>query len=171
MYQPEPQSITYSTLIHEIDKGIIKIPQFQREFVWSLKQSAKLLDSIVKGYPIGTFIFWETREELRVVRNIGGANLPETPSGSMVQYVLDGQQRMTSLYASLKGLTVAREKGSDDFSQIFVDLTASEEDSIVITNVEERDPLDYISLQDLLKGDFTVLGQYPEIYHEKLKYY
>ncbi|GGM40454.1 hypothetical protein GCM10011351_28280 [Paraliobacillus quinghaiensis] len=71
MYQPDPQSITFSTLIHDIDKGIIKIPQFQRDFVWSKEQSAKLLDSIIKGYPIGTFIVWETDERLRSIRNIG----------------------------------------------------------------------------------------------------
>ena len=65
MYQPEPQSLTFSTLIHEIDKGVIKIPQFQRDFVWSLEQSAKLIDSIIKGYPIGTFILWETQERLQ----------------------------------------------------------------------------------------------------------
>jgi Protein of unknown function DUF262 len=56
MYSPEPHSITFSTLISDIDKGIIKIPQFQRNFVWSLEESAKLIDSIIKGYPIGTFI-------------------------------------------------------------------------------------------------------------------
>lgn len=168
MYQPEPQSITYSTLIHDIDKGIIKIPQFQREFVWSIEASAKLLDSIIKGYPIGTFILWESQEELRVVRNIGGADLPDTPFGSMSQYVLDGQQRMTSLYASLKGLTINRGNKTDDFSNIFVDLIAEEEEPIVITDIEGRNPLEVISLQSLLEGELTVLTGYPQSVHNKL---
>lgn len=47
----------YSVLINEIEQGQVKIPQFQRKFVWSIKASAKLLDSIMKGYPIGTFIY------------------------------------------------------------------------------------------------------------------
>jgi len=171
MYQPEPQSITFSTLIHEIDKGTIKIPQFQRDFVWSLEQSAKLIDSIIKGYPIGTFILWESQETLRSVRNIGGANLPETPTGSMVQYVLDGQQRMTSLYASLKGLSVNRQKGTDDFSGIFVDLIASNEDPIIITNIEGRDLSEIISLRNLIHGGISSLAKYPEAAYQKLEDY
>lgn len=171
MKQPEPQSMNYSTLIHDIDKGIIKIPQFQRDFVWSLKESAKLIDSIIKGYPIGTFILWESNEELRSVRNIGGAELPETPPGTMVQYVLDGQQRMTSLYASLKGLKVERENRTDDFSEIYIDLLADEEDPIVITNIEDCDEQYIISLKDLLSGSIRVLAGYPEHIHGKLEEY
>ncbi|WP_316568847.1 DUF262 domain-containing protein [Neobacillus sp. YIM B06451] len=171
MYQPEPQSMTFSTLIHEIDKGIIKIPQFQRDFVWSIDQSGRLIDSIIKGYPIGTFILWESQEKLRSVRNIGGANLPDTPPGSMVQYVLDGQQRMTSLYASLKGLNVKRDKGADDFSAIFVDLVADEDDPIIITSIEERDPSEVISLRDLLNGGISVLAAYPTTMYQKLEDY
>lgn len=172
MYQPDPQSITFSTLIHDIDKGIIKIPQFQRDFVWSLEQSAKLIDSIIKGYPIGTFILWESQEKLRSVRNIGGASLPETPPGSMVQYVLDGQQRMTSLYASLKGLQVQRDKKSDDdFSGIYVDLNANEEETIIITNIEGRNETDVISLRDLLHGGISVLAAYPPTMYQKLEEY
>ena len=51
MKQPENQSKTYSSLFTQIDDGYIKIPQFQREFVWSKVQTAKLIDSIIKGYP------------------------------------------------------------------------------------------------------------------------
>ena len=60
--QPKPDSKKYSDLISDIEKGIIKIPKFQREFVWGIDKTAKLLDSILKGYPIGTFILWKTDE-------------------------------------------------------------------------------------------------------------
>jgi len=73
---PEPTSSTFSALIAEIEKGQIKIPQFQRNFVWDISKSTKLIDSILKGYPIGTFIFWKTRDELRSIRNIGKFDLP-----------------------------------------------------------------------------------------------
>lgn len=86
----------YATLLSEVKSGQIKIPQFQRNFVWDIKASAKLLDSIIKGYPIGTFIFWRTDEELRSVRNIGNIELPTQNKGEFVNYVLDGQQRITS---------------------------------------------------------------------------
>jgi hypothetical protein len=71
MYLPKPIARNFRELISDIEKGQIKIPQFQREFVWDLKKSANLLDSIVKGYPIGTLIFWKTKERLRAIRDIG----------------------------------------------------------------------------------------------------
>lgn len=108
MNLPEPQTLSFSTLINEIEKGIIKIPQFQRNFIWSKRKACKLMDSIVKGYPIGTFIFWKTKERLRSIRNIGGIELPEPPDGDFIQYVLDGQQRLTSLFTILKGLKITR---------------------------------------------------------------
>lgn len=118
MTLPEPQSVTFSSLFAEIEHGTIKIPQFQRDFVWNKTDSAKLLDSIVKGYPIGTFILWKTNERLRSIRNLGGLTLPETPKGDAVKYVLDGQQRLTSLFVTLKGLSIKREDRMDDFSQV-----------------------------------------------------
>ena len=63
-------------LKNKINEGNIKIPQFQREFVWKKEDAAKLLDSVVKGYPIGSFILWETKSRLRSVKNIGGIALP-----------------------------------------------------------------------------------------------
>ena len=103
MQQPENQSKKYNVLFTDIDVGRIKVPQFQRNFVWSKVQTAKLLDSILKGFPIGTFIFWRTRERLRHIRNIGNIELPDPDHGDFVEYVLDGQQRITSLYAVRKG--------------------------------------------------------------------
>jgi len=49
--QPQPLPKKYADLISEIEKGVIKIPKFQRDFVWSIDKTAKLLDSILKGYP------------------------------------------------------------------------------------------------------------------------
>jgi uncharacterized protein with ParB-like and HNH nuclease domain len=108
MNLPEPQSVTFPSLFDQIRNGTIKIPQFQRDFVWSKAQSARLLDSVIKGYPIGTFILWHTQERLRSIRNLGGIELPETPAGNAVKYVLDGQQRLTSLFVTLNGLSIKR---------------------------------------------------------------
>ena len=124
MKLPEPQTRTFSSLISEIEKGQIKIPQFQRDFVWTIQKSAGLIDSIIKGYPIGTFIFWKTKDRLRSVRDIGSQVLPYPEAGESVDYVLDGQQRLTSLYACLKGASIKREdsKKVDDFSKIYINL-------------------------------------------------
>jgi hypothetical protein len=171
MNLPEPQSQTFSSLMHDIEKGITKIPQFQRDFVWSKEKSAKLLDSIVKGYPIGTFIFWKTKEELRALRNLGGLNLPSTPEGDFIQYVLDGQQRLTTLFASLKGLKIMREDYEDDFSEFYLDLEAKEDEQLVLTAMDDRDQHTVIKLSDLLYGKLKDLAAYPEEIQDKIQHY
>lgn len=171
MNQPEPAGRQFSTLMSDIEAGRIKIPQFQRDFVWTKEKSAKLLDSILKGFPVGTIILWKTKEQLRTVRNIGNAKLPDTPAGDFTQHVLDGQQRLTSLYASVKGLTVPRDGVTQDFSSMFVDLDAPADGVLVITDVDGKPDKSYIRLADLLNADFRFLAGFPPKYHEKLKVY
>ncbi|MEH2395322.1 MAG: DUF262 domain-containing protein [Nostoc sp.] len=172
MKLPEPQTKTFSTLVGEIENGQIKIPQFQREFVWTMHKSAALIDSIIKGYPIGTFIFWRTNERLRSVKNIGKLDLPEPKPGEFVDYVLDGQQRLTSLFASLQGVILTREDGREDnFSQIFIDLEAQDSEQIVITDIAGKDEKSLISILNLLKGSFLLLAAYPHNYHDKIQAY
>lgn len=172
MKLPEPQSVPFSSLLSDIEKGQTKIPQFQRDFVWDVKASARLMDSIIKGYPIGTFIFWRTNEELRAVRNIGNIRLPDPVEGEYVNYVLDGQQRMTSLFASLRGERIQRLNGKeDDYAEMYIDLLANEDEDIVTVDLEGKDASTLIRLTDLLYGDFTTLSSYPVEYHNKMKNY
>lgn len=167
--ESEPQSKNFKTIMNNIETGKIKIPQFQRDFVWSVKKSARLMDSIVKGYPIGTLIFWKTQERLRTVKNIGGTDLPEPPEGEYVDFVLDGQQRLTSLYASLKGLKITRDNGQiDDYSEIFVDLDAMEDEQIIVVDTSDRNPKSIIRLTDLLYGKLSFFKNYPEDYFDRI---
>lgn len=170
---PEPQNRLFSSLITDIEDGEIKIPQFQRNFVWTIQKSAGLIDSIIKGYPIGTFILWKTKDRLRSVRNIGDEKLPETKEGEYVNYVLDGQQRLTSIYACIKGIGVTRDRENrkcDDFSQVFINLEADEHEQIVTAGML-GDELKSIKVVTLLTGDFDVLAGYPEELHKKIKLY
>ena len=122
--QPKPESKQYKDLIRELEKGVIQIPQFQRDFVWSLEKTTGLLDSILRGYPIGTFILWKTNERIHSVRKIGDLELPEPPKEEKIEYVLDGQQRIASLYTAYKGAEVQKkgEKKITDYKKIFVNL-------------------------------------------------
>lgn len=164
--------IKYSDLISEIETGQVKIPQFQRKFVWGINSSAKLLDSIIKGYPIGTFIYWRTNERLRSIRNLGNISLPEPKDGEYVNYVLDGQQRLTSLFAALKGLEIKDgDSKKTDYSNIYVDLKAQEEEPIVITDISKNDKNSIIKITDLIEGKLKVLVKYPEEYHETIEKY
>ena len=174
MTQPRPTPQQFSTLIVDIDRGRLKIPQFQRDFVWPIKKSASLLDSIVKEYPIGSFIFWKTKDRLRSVRDIGGITLPEPESGDFVNYILDGQQRVTSIYAAMKGITsVKRSDGKiDDFSKIYVNFEAAPDEKIITTEVVDENLESLIKLTDLLNGGIELLNsRVPSKYHNKADKY
>ncbi|NJC28450.1 GmrSD restriction endonuclease domain-containing protein [Neolewinella antarctica] len=163
---------SYSTLLNEIETGQIKIPQFQRDFVWSTERSAKLVDSVLKGYPIGTFIYWRTNERLRSIKNIGKLDLPEPADGEFVNYVLDGQQRITSLFATLKGLVIKRSSGRyDDFSNIYVDLDANFDDEIVISDIKDREEYACIRLTDLMSSDRKFLNNFSDDRYNKIEKY
>jgi hypothetical protein len=93
-----PSSPRLATLLSDVERGNIKIPVFQRQFIWSDEQIISLLDSIYRGYPVGSLLLWSTKEILKHERNVGGFILPETPEDYPVNYILDGQQRLTTLY-------------------------------------------------------------------------
>lgn len=173
MNQPIPGTMQYKEFVNDIERGRIKIPQFQREFVWSKTDSAKLLDSVVKGYPIGTFILWKTRETLRSIRNIGGLTLPETPEGELIQYVLDGQQRITSLYVGITGAKITNNDGKIiDYAEIFVDLDANEDEAIVTTELDNARLGSFIKVTDLINGGLSYLTEnYDKKYFKKLELY
>jgi len=156
--QPKPDSKTYDDLISDVKKGIIKVPKFQRDFVWDLKATAKLLDSILKGYPIGTFILWETDQRINDIKNIGGFDLPETPLGRNVQYVLDGQQRITSLFAAylVERIKKSGEKKFTDYNDIVVNLEENleEKEKDIVTVRDEAEI--YIPLHDVMNFNWDM---------------
>lgn len=85
-----------SDVISERTRGTIKLPEFQRAYVWRRSQVAKLLDSLYEGYPCGSILLWDT-DDMPQTREM------ETSLGRGVEadfrpkIVLDGQQRITSL--------------------------------------------------------------------------
>src|SRR3989344_1393562 len=132
-----------SDIVHEIEHGHLRIPRFQRDFVWERSKVIKLLDSIHKEYPIGSFFIWEADKKYNLFyRNIDELNLPQPDSYTSIRYILDGQQRATSLYAAIKGLQI----NGTDYSQIRFDFDKEE----FITRYREGDY--YASLRDIL-GD------------------
>jgi hypothetical protein len=177
--QPQNQTIKYDHLFTYIDTGQIKIPQFQRDFVWDKEQTARLIDSLIKGYPIGTFILWKTQEELRHVKEIGGFVLPDVPPGHFVQYVLDGQQRITSLYATRKGLIITKDGAPIDYKDIVInlDLDPVADERVVTVGVPQGAVS--ISVHRLLNASLTeFLDDYErehlkkiELYQERLRGY
>ena len=108
-------ALTINTVVKNIDAKKYLLPSIQREFVWSTKQIEKLFDSIMNDYPINSFLFWKVPKDkvsefkfyefLRNYHQKDGRHNPkaDTNGADDVIAILDGQQRMTSLYIGLKG--------------------------------------------------------------------
>jgi hypothetical protein len=93
-----------NALIENIDHGKIGLPDLQRPFVWPNVNVRNLFDSLYRGYPAGFLLFWDTGAEGTVLKGIGSKNDKAAPETAIV----DGQQRLTSLYAVVKGTEVIR---------------------------------------------------------------
>lgn len=93
-----------SKLIDDIQMGEIGLPDIQRPFVWKNAKVRDLFDSMYRGYPVGYFLFWENQVGIKT-KQIGANSHQKVPH----LLIVDGQQRLTSLYAVLKGIPVVRE--------------------------------------------------------------
>lgn len=88
-----------ATLVGQISSGEIKLPEIQRGYVWKPTQVAKLVESLYRGYPSGSLLFWRT-EEPPQTREAATGSSPAKPAVQPL-YLLDGQQRLTSLHRVL----------------------------------------------------------------------
>lgn len=88
-----------------------------------------------------------------------------------MKYVLDGQQRLTSLFVTLNGLKIYRDEHDDDYSLMWLDLEATEEEDLVLLDVREKPEESFIQLQDLLHGEFDYLASFPKVAQQRIKLY
>lgn len=116
----ENQSIR--EIIEAVSRGQVRIPAFQRGFVWEPERVAYLMDSIYKGYPFGSLMFWRTKEQLKFDRDLGPFKIPDPKADYPVDYVLDGQQRVTSLFGVFQ--TELDPKPNEYWIDIYFDLSA-----------------------------------------------
>src|SRR5882757_4534370 len=106
-YVTDPTVLYLHQLLEELAKGYLQIPQFQRDFVWTDEQRLELLQSVRSGIPIGSILVWRTGiTVLKTVHRIGPHDLPEpVPSPTSARsYLLDGLQRMSTLFGCLRPL-------------------------------------------------------------------
>jgi len=122
--RPTDKGIT--TYLDELENLDYQIPTFQRDVVWEKENVKKLWDSIYKFYPLGSILVWKTNIKLQNHRKIGGHKISEgTFNRSEYQYILDGQQRTTSLLTSLYGGSIEGQGGFDP--SLYIDLTIENE--------------------------------------------
>ena len=98
-------------LVERIVSGKIRVPKFQRAFVWRQGDLHSLLDSVFRGFPIGSILVWDTHQEIESRRLIGPVEIGPRPDGT-VGYLLDGQQRVSTLVGTLRLGLDAGEDGS-----------------------------------------------------------
>jgi uncharacterized protein with ParB-like and HNH nuclease domain len=102
-----------SKLIHDIDCGEIGLPEIQRPFVWKAAKVRDLFDSMYRGFPVGYFLFWANPTG-GASRQIGIEHKQSIPR----LLIVDGQQRLTSLYAVLRGKAVLNKNFEEKHIQI-----------------------------------------------------
>lgn len=91
-------------LIDDIRRGEIALPDLQRPYVWQPAKARDLFDSMYKGFPVGYLLFWDTGVEA------GARQIGEGPKAEVARrLIVDGQQRLTSLFAVMTGAEVLRE--------------------------------------------------------------
>jgi uncharacterized protein with ParB-like and HNH nuclease domain len=94
---PKPSVERIEQLAQRIIDGDIILPKFQRDFVWGEEQVINLLDSISKNYPIGSILLWLSTQKLHSETNIAGLPFKDRPKEYPVNYLLDGQQRLSCI--------------------------------------------------------------------------
>jgi len=149
-------------LLRKVHAGELLIPRFQRPFVWKDEQRLLLMNSIYRGLPIGSLITWRSRDlQLSTYPSLGGVPLPEVGSVSSVDgfktYLLDGHQRLTTLYSALgPGIItsedpdaptrVDRKKGDEPVQAIYFEL---ENEEFVFEPSRGKVPQTYVPLSRL----------------------
>lgn len=193
-------NFTIKNLIKKIDNNEYVLPALQREFVWKPEQIERLFNSIMKGYPIGSFLFWNVQNEninkyefynilkeyhQRDARHNTKINISHKDS---VTAILDGQQRITSIYIALKGTYSYKIKGAwknNDNAypsrQLYLNIVSPNLDTNkdvqfdfrFLTNEEAEDFTEdtlWYPVSDILQFEvgemFTVIARYQELYRK-----
>ncbi|GGC73867.1 DUF262 domain-containing protein [Hoyosella rhizosphaerae] len=148
LYRDTGYSLTH--LIEDIKHGNVALPDIQRPFVWPARKARELFDSMYRGYPVGTLMFWETGAAVGT-KQFGAGKSGETGRVPKL-LVVDGQQRLTSLYAVLTGSEVVTKTFQS--RRIKIAFRPADETFEVADASIERDPEFIADITDLWIGSF-----------------
>ena len=154
-------------IINKIQSGEIRIPSFQRDYVWGYDDVAFLIDSLYKGFPIGSVLFWRTNERLHTEKQLGNYILPEPQKNYPIDYVLDGQQRLTSLFSIFQ--TELSPEYTNDMGIYFIidELDTIQKSRFVPLTKEDADPKKYFPISVLF--DSVLYRKATELYDDNIK--
>lgn len=111
-----PTTPRISVFLEWVRDGQLFIPDFQRPFEWDDERRLNLLDSVSRGLPIGAFMVWRTMRDLNTYDSLGPFELPKPQPNEPHNFLIDGHQRLVTLYAALQpispgGLEQLRQEG------------------------------------------------------------
>jgi len=141
-----------STILDHIDSGHMALPEFQRGYVWNRDQVRGLFDSLYRRHPVGGLLVWATESKSTAYRGDGPL------VAGVFKLLLDGQQRMTSLYGVVRGQPP---KFFDGNAQAFTGLRFHLEDEVFAfyQPVKMQDDPLWIDVTELMKKGTNSLGE------------
>lgn len=147
---PSPNLRTVDYVISEVEKGKFAIPIFQREYTWNRRQVEELWESIFQGFFIGSILTWNSDEPFEMI-HVKGAPPLDNPT----DIILDGQQRITSLYYPV----AAPDEAFTDVKSIrfFVDLGALLDPSANASDIVVSYPIELAERRGYLKREIQFL--------------
>ncbi|ORV39312.1 hypothetical protein AWC02_00915 [Mycolicibacter engbaekii] len=153
-----------STLLDEIDSGVVLLPEFQRGYVWNRDQVRGLMRSLYRAYPVGGLLMWETTSDDVTVRGASSG------SGTR-QLLLDGQQRVTSMYGVIRGTPPPFFEGDPSaFTGLHFNVETQSFEFYAPTKMA-GDPT-WVNVTELFRtGPFEYLSAFPDVEREVLNTY
>jgi len=138
-----------STILDQIDLGMMALPEFQRGYVWNREQVRGLMESLYRRYPVGGLLIWST-----AVDNVKSRGDAAPPASGWVELLLDGQQRITSLYGVIRGCPP---KFFDGNAASFTNLYFNIEDESFefCAPIKMQDNPRWISVTKVMQGDLS----------------
>ncbi|TAM99798.1 MAG: DUF262 domain-containing protein [Chitinophagaceae bacterium] len=165
------KEISFSTLKKNFDDCIYAIPQLQRNYVWDKNRVCLLLDSIFNHYPIGVSLIWKAKNNM--IAEIKPNNRSILPSFNVyrrdINFIIDGQQRLTSLYGLIAGISEAIDFNSNiDFRKIYFSVNRQDESRFYYIRRYAVTRGDYIPVHDIIKDSPLRLKQRFNLNNQKL---
>jgi hypothetical protein len=152
-----------STMLDHIDSGHIALPEFQRGYVWNRDQVRSFFDSLYKRHPVGSLLVWVTESQNAEYRGKGSL------AQGVVKLLLDGQQRITSLYGVVRGEKPKFFEGNEKALFGLRFHLEKEEFAFYSPIKMDEDPL-WIDITALLKEGHSALGKFLESLGSNPKY-
>lgn len=151
-------TLTVNQLIEKIDSGELGLPELQRPFIWKDSKVRDLFDSMMRGYPIGYLMLWEC-PELEKKKSIGTeGHSYDSPK----EVIIDGQQRLTSLYAVMKGKKVINSSYAE--KSIIISYSPTKNKFEVGYQATKKDPEWIYNISDIYTSpnSYKYIGDYIE---------